>query len=198
MWKSLEIFSNTCRSIFIQHICRMIFHLTIQKIGQVCMCCTHLCTNVCICTNMKSLYSKVSWQQRRFWISLFVIREGGCDFPGCHCTSAGKELELGTVFRWLQLNVPALGAKPIFLSNGKGLLLVLVLLLFIFVSKLFIVWFQMGTVWDEFYSFLLLFEKYLVSIFLVLGGVLNLRSSGTSRAASDLALNSRNLCYWKK
>lgn len=52
--------------------------------------------------------------------------------------------ELGTMSRYLQLNVTALDAKPIFLSNGKVLLLLV--LLFIFVSKLFIVRFQMGTV----------------------------------------------------
>lgn len=96
--------------------------------------------------------------------------------------------KLGTVSRYLQLNVTALDAKPIFLSNGK--LLLLLVLLFIFVSKLFIVRFQMGTVWKEFYSsLLLLFWKILVSIFLVLGGVLDLRDSGTSRAASDLVWN---------
>lgn len=144
--------------------------------------------------DMKNLYSRASWQKRRFWISLFVIREGGCEFPRCHCNSAGKELELAPVSRYLQLSVPALEVKPIFLSNGKVLLLLLVLLLFIFVSKLFIVWFQIGTVWKEFYCSLLQFEKYLVSIFLVLGGVLNLRISITL----DLVLNWRNICYWRK
>lgn len=67
--------------------------------------------------------------------------------------------ELWTDTRYLQLNVPALDAKPIFLSNGKVLLLLLALL-FIFVSKLSLVWFQMGPVWKEFYSSLLLLEKY--------------------------------------
>lgn len=125
--------------------------------------------------DIKSLYSKVTWQERGVFFFFFEIpvckknewcSEYHMTFPDVIVMMLS---DMGTVPRWTDLNASA--AKLIFPSSRKFChCCFLTFVFFAVVLKLFIVWFQVGTVKRNFISSTYYyFENNLVNIFLVLG-----------------------------